>query len=83
MTWCSDYCKKHCLPITVRDAAKGFIRHSYLPAGAPVLFVKKSNGWLCFCVDYCSLNEMMIKNRYPLTLIQEMLARLQKARWFT
>ena len=26
MTWRSDYCKKHCLPMTVRDAAKGFIQ---------------------------------------------------------
>ena len=26
MTWRSDYCKKHCLPLTVRDAAKGFIQ---------------------------------------------------------
>ena len=26
MTWRSNYCKKHCLPMTVRDAAKGFIQ---------------------------------------------------------
>ena len=26
MTWRRDYCKKHCLPMTVRDAAKGFIQ---------------------------------------------------------
>ena len=29
------------------------------------------------------MNEMTIKNRYPLPLIQETLARLQKARWYT
>ena len=43
MTWRSDYCKKHCLPMTVRDTAKGFIRmiheskewvSSYCRAGA-------------------------------------------------
>ena len=24
MTWCSEYCKKHCLPMPIRDAARGF-----------------------------------------------------------
>ena len=65
------------------NLAKGFIRHSSSPAGAPVLFVKKADGSLRFCVDYRGLNEMTIKNRYPLPLIQETLARLQKARWYT
>ena len=51
------------------NLAKGFIRHSSSPAGAPVLFVKKSDGSLRFCVDYRGLNEMTIKNRYPLPLI--------------
>ena len=65
------------------NLAKGFIRHSSLPAEAPVLFVKKADGSLRFCVDYCGLNEITIKNRYPLPLIQEMLACLQRARWYT
>ena len=34
------------------NLAKGFIRHSSSPAGAPVLFVKKTNGSLRFCVEY-------------------------------
>ena len=62
---------------------KGFIQHSSSPAGAPVLFVKKGDGSLRLCVDYRGLNEITIKNRYPLPLIQETLARLQKARWYT
>jgi len=65
------------------NLSKGFIRHSSSPAGAPVLFVKKADGSLRFCVDYRGLNEMTVKNRYPLPLIQETLARLQKARWYT
>ena len=65
------------------NLSRGFIRHSSSPAGAPVLFVKKVDGSLRFCVDYCGLNEMTIKNRYPLPLIQETLARLQKAKWYT
>ena len=65
------------------NLAKGFIRHSSSPAGAPVLFVKHANGSLRFCVYYCGLNEMTIKNRYHLPLIHKTLARLQKARWYT
>jgi hypothetical protein len=34
------------------NLAKGFIRHSSSPAGAPVLFVKKAEGSLRLCVDY-------------------------------
>jgi hypothetical protein len=34
-------------------------------------------------VDYRGLNEITIKNRYPLPLIQETLAQLSKAKWFT
>ena len=65
------------------NLAKGFMRHFSSPAGGPVLFVKKADGSLRFTVDYRGLNEMTIKNRYPLTLIQETLTRLQNARWYT
>ena len=62
---------------------KGFIRSSSSPAGAPCLFVKKSDGSLRLCNDYRKLNEITVKNRYPLPLIQETLMRLQKAKWYT
>ena len=65
------------------NLVKGFIRHSTSPAGATFLFVKKADGLLLFGVDYCGLNEMTIQDRYPLSLIQETLACMQKARWYT
>ena len=49
--------------------SKAFIRASLLPAGAPILFMKKSDGSLRLCMDYHGLNESRIKNRYPLILI--------------
>jgi hypothetical protein len=65
------------------NLAKGFIRQSSSPAGAPILFVKKGDGSLRLVVDYGSLNEITIKNRYPLPLVRKTLMRLSKARWFT
>ena len=62
---------------------KNFIQASSSPAAAPVLFVKKPGGGLCFCVDYRVLNTITIKNCYPLPLIREMLDQLCKAVWYT
>jgi hypothetical protein len=51
--------------------ARGAIRPSKSPFGAPILFVKKKDGSYRMCIDYRELNEITIKNRYPLPLIQE------------
>ncbi|XP_070004636.1 uncharacterized protein [Nicotiana sylvestris] len=42
---------------------KGFIRPSMSPWGAPVLFVKKSDGSIRMCIEYWQLNKVIIKNR--------------------
>jgi hypothetical protein len=65
------------------NLAKGFIRTSVSPVVLLVLFAKKPGGGLCFCVDYCALNTITIKNYYPLPLIQEILARLNRAKIYT
>jgi transposase InsO family protein len=62
---------------------KGFIRPSESPAGYPVMFVPKKNGKLRLCVDYRKLNDMTIKNRYPLPNISELRDRLAHAQVFT
>jgi hypothetical protein len=46
--------------------SKGFIHPSSSPWGAPVLFVEKKDGTQQMCVDYHFLNEVTIKNKYPL-----------------
>ena len=65
------------------NLVNGFIRPSKSPAGALILFDRKSDGSLRLCVDYRGLNNLTIKNRYPLPLIGESLDRLGKAKQFT
>ena len=51
---------------------EGFIRPSYSPWGAPVLFVKKKDGTLRMCIDYRELNKLTIKNKYLLPKIDDL-----------
>ena len=62
---------------------KGFIEPSQAPFASPILFVRKANGSLRFCIDYRKLNALTRKDRYPLPLIDETLARLRRAKIFT
>ena len=61
----------------------GRIRTSESPWGANVIFVKKKDGSLRFCVDYRGLNERTVKNKYPLPLMDELFDRLQGAKYFS
>ncbi|XP_073131937.1 uncharacterized protein [Henckelia pumila] len=51
---------------------KGFIRPSFSPWGAPVLFVKKKDGSMRLCIDYHELNRAKMKNKYPLPRIDDL-----------
>ena len=62
---------------------KGFIRQSYSPWGAPVLFVKKKDGSLRMCIDYRELNKVTIKNKYPLPRIDDLFDQLRGAKVFS
>jgi hypothetical protein len=62
---------------------KGYIRPSSSPWGAPVLFVKKKDGSMRMCVDYRSLNEVTIKNKYPLPRIDDLFDQLKGAKYFS
>ena len=62
------------------NLANSFIRQSKSPADAPILFNRKSNGFFRLCVHYQGLNNLTIKNRYPLPLIGELLNRIERIR---
>ena len=62
---------------------KGWIRQSQFLVSAPIVFAQKKDGSFRVCIDYCNLNEVTIKNRYPLSLILELTDRLVGATIFT
>jgi hypothetical protein len=61
----------------------GAIRPSSSPWASPIVLVRKKDGSVRFCVDYRKLNEVTIKDAYPLPRIEESLEALQGARYFT
>jgi hypothetical protein len=62
---------------------KGFIRPSSSPWGCPAIFVKKKDQTLRMCVDYRPLNEVTIKNKYPLPRIDILFDQLTGSRVFS
>jgi hypothetical protein len=59
--------------------SKGFICPSSSPWGAPMLFVEKKDETQRMCVDYHSLNEVTIKNKYPLSWIEDLFDQMKGA----
>jgi hypothetical protein len=59
---------------------KKFIESSIAFYASSILFAKKSNDELRFCVNYRKLNAIIKKNRYSIFLIAETIARLSKAK---
>ena len=63
--------------------AKGWIRPSVSPYGAPILFIRKKTGELRMCVDFRSLNKQTRLDMFPIPRIHDLLDKLGKARIFS
>lgn len=58
------------------------IRESISEYASPIILVKKKNGGTRLCVDYRLLNSITIKERYPMPVIEDEIARLSGQAWF-
>jgi len=61
----------------------GHIRPSKSPMASPVFFIKKKDSSLRLVQDYWMLNDMTVKNKYPLPLISKLVNQLRGAKYFT
>ena len=61
----------------------GRLRPSESPWGTNVIFAKKKDGSLRFCVDYRGLNDATVRNSYPLPHTDDLFDRLQGARYYS
>jgi hypothetical protein len=61
---------------------KRFIIASRSSFASSIMFMKKIDESLKFCVDYRKLNQLIKKNKYALSLIDETLTHLDKTKYF-
>ncbi len=62
---------------------KKFITLSKASFASLILFVKKKDDSLCFCMNYWKLNALIKRNRYSIFLIDEVLAWIQDSKYLT
>jgi hypothetical protein len=66
----------------VKLQPKGFFCPSSSPLGAPMMFMEKKDGTQWMCMDYWSLNEVAIKDKYPLPRIEDLFDQMKGASVF-
>jgi len=61
---------------------EGIIEPSNSPWSSPVVLVTKKDGSVRFCVDYRKLNEITVKDAYPIPKIEDCIDTLSGSKWF-
>ena len=86
------YCNHRRLPFVEQAVVKtqveewvneGVVRTSTSPFSSPVVVTKKKDGTSRICIDYRRLNKKIIRDHFPVPLIEDQLDRLQKAYVFS
>lgn len=76
--------EREAMEVYIKESlAAGIIRPSSSPLGAGFFFVEKKDKTLRPCIDFRGLNNITIKNKYPLPLISSAFEPLQGATVFT
>ncbi len=79
----SDYKLQKMKNYLIEHLNKNFISFSSISYASLILFVKKKDDSLRFCVDYRKLNALIKRDRYSLFLIDETFARIQDSKYLT
>jgi hypothetical protein len=67
----------------IENLEKGFIRPSSSLVTSLVLFVKKPGRGLRLYIDFRAINNVSVKDRYPLPLVKETLNNLKGMKFFS
>ncbi|GBL99245.1 Transposon Ty3-G Gag-Pol polyprotein [Araneus ventricosus] len=62
---------------------QGIVRQRSSEYASPIVLVKKKDGTARLCVDYRKLNRKLVKDRFPLPLIEDVLDKLQDAKVYS
>lgn len=62
---------------------EGIVRESSSDFASPIVLVSKKDGTKRLCCDYRKLNKNIVKDRFPLPLIEDVMDRLEGAEYFT
>ncbi len=79
----SDYKLQKMKNYLIEHLNKDFISSSSASYASLILFIKKKDDSLRFCINYRKLNALIKRNRYSLSLIDETLAHIQESKYLT